>query len=98
MSLTYSILIVYGFVDNFSKEAITATAIELSGTMENSQFKTTVEIDWTALRSGKLVKTLAAREMIRDLEEGISYLHNNTNLTKDQNALQQSVQREIIFL
>jgi len=90
--------IVYGFIDNFSKEAVVSNTIELIGTSPKGKFKTTVSIDWSSITSGTLIRTLAAREMIRDLEQNISYLHENEELKKNINELAKSVKNEIIYL
>ncbi|MBI2837254.1 MAG: VWA domain-containing protein [Acidobacteria bacterium] len=62
---------VYGFLEGERKGVVTLGAIGPGGPVSYK-----VEVDPQAARPGNLVATLAARAMIRDLEEGTSPLHN----------------------
>jgi hypothetical protein len=86
-------MIVYGFLDkNSQKDEIILTA--KSG---KNLFKTSIHLNPNELIEGNLFHKLAAKKLIRDLEEGRSYLHEDNGSIKKGKS-EKDIKEEIISL
>eukprot|EP01118_Nematostelium_gracile_P012297 TRINITY_DN4475_c0_g1_i1.p1 TRINITY_DN4475_c0_g1~~TRINITY_DN4475_c0_g1_i1.p1 ORF type:complete len:112 (-),score=38.40 TRINITY_DN4475_c0_g1_i1:32-367(-) len=78
-------LVLYGIFDEIPKK----TKVTLSAESSNGNFSTSLEIDPEVKTNANIIK-LAAKSMIKDLEEGKSYLHKEADRIKAE-AIQKAV-------
>ena len=62
---------------------------------DGEEMKFQLEIDPQLVKAGKLIHTLSARHLIRELEEGFSSFHENGNLKAEYNKIDKFVQNKI---
>jgi Ca-activated chloride channel family protein len=85
-------LLVYGFL-----EADRMGAVTLEGRGPRGPISFRLHVDPGATRAGSLIATLAARTMIRDLEEGASPLHDRRGSLQERGG-KDRVKAEIVRL
>jgi hypothetical protein len=85
--------LVYGFLENGAASDVTLSARGPKGPVSF-----TLRIETEDARPGTLVATLAARTMIRDLEEGSSPLHDRRGSLQERGGRTDRVKDEIVRL
>jgi Ca-activated chloride channel family protein len=86
-------VIVYGLLPGRPR----ATHVTLRGHGPSGAFAATIEVDPAAARRERVVVTLAARALIRDLEEGLSALHDRRGSLQERGR-EDRVKAEIVRL
>jgi len=87
-------IVFYGFLTEEMKEP---TTITLKAETAIQQFEFSVTIDPKSLQNGDLPHKLGAKSLIRDLEEGRSYMHKDDK-SLIQGKTENDVKNEIIRL